>query len=235
MRALILPLLTVLLAIACAAAASAQPCCAPPVLGEVRIVEQTPGFSVDAAYPVPCAPAAARALRDRVTASINDFKQTDPEHDLTDFPHRYEMIVQPQTWTAARGRLLSVRLHTMVYTGGAHPNNWPETWVFDLADGRGLALADVFRDPDATLRALAPRVRDSLRAVLGDMSLDDMLLPGTEPTRENYADFVIDDDALTFFFAPYQVAPYAAGEQQVRLPLAELREWLAPSFIERLE
>ena len=235
MRALFLSLILSLLLLPAPTPARAQSRCSPAVLGLVHLGEETTGFIVDADYPVPCAPAAARLLRDHVAEGVRAFKETDPGHDLRLFPHRYEMFVRQQTWSVAHGRLLSVRLHTMVYTGGAHPNNWPGTWLFDMADGSALTMDDVFAAPRAALRALAPRVRAELRAALGQMALDDMLLPGSEPTPENYANFTMDDASLTFCFAPYQVGPYAAGEQQVRLPLADLREWLAPSFIERLE
>jgi len=174
-------------------------------------------------------------LRDHVTGELAGFKLDFPDHDLTEFPHKYEMIVQYKTRTAAHGRLISVKLHTMVYSGGAHPNNWPETWVFDLTDGHRLTLAYVFGNVNEALIAIAPGVRESLRASLGEMVLDDMLLPGTMPTQENFRDFIITDTGLTFFFAPYQVAPYAAGEQAVAVPWEQCRPFLAPSFAALLQ
>lgn len=228
MRSLSAALFLLLLLAGTASAGSAF--CAPGVLGEVRQVETTRAFRVDAAYPVPCAPKAARQLRDHVARTVREFKETDPEHDLSFFPHPYELIIQYETTAAAGGRLLSVRLHTMAYTGGAHPNNWPDTWVFDLADGRALTLDDLFPAPGGALRILAPYVRAELRAALDQMALDDMLLPGTEPMPDNYARFVLTDQGLTFLFAPYQVAPYAAGEQRVTIPMDRLAPLLRPSL-----
>jgi len=213
-----------------AAAGTDAAFCSPGVLGEIRQAETTRAFHVDVAYPVPCAPDAARTLRDHVADTVRDFKETDPEHDLAFFPHPYELIVQYETASAAHGRLLSVRLHTMAYTGGAHPNNWPDTWVFDLADGRALTLDDLFPARDGALRLLAPYVRTQLRNALDQMALDDMLLPGTEPTPDNYARFTLTGQGLTFLFPPYQVAPYAAGEQHVTIPMDRLAPLLRPSL-----
>jgi len=222
-------LLSLLLPLARTAGADAS-FCAPGVVGEVHQVEMTKAFHVDVAYPVPCSPEAAHTLRDHAASAVRAFKETDPEHDAPFFPHPYELIIQYETTAAAHGRLLSVRLHTMAYTGGAHPNNWPDAWVFDLADGRALTLDDVFPAPGGALRALTPYVRATLRATLDQMALDDMLLPGTEPTAENYARFLLTGQGLTFLFAPYQVAPYAAGEQRVTIPMDRLAPLLRPSL-----
>ncbi|WP_419785160.1 DUF3298 domain-containing protein [Pseudodesulfovibrio sp.] len=204
--------------------------CTPGKIGEVRQKENTKSFHVDVAYPVLCSEPATRLLRDHVADAVRDFKETDPEHDLAFFPHPYEMIVQYDTIPAAHGRLLAVSLITMVYTGGAHPNNWPDAWTFDLTDGHALTLDDIFPAPEGALQVLAPFVRARLRESLQDMVLDDMLLPGTEPTRENYAKYFLSDQGLTFLFGPYQVAPYAAGEQRVTIPMDRLMPLLRPTL-----
>ena len=204
--------------------------CSPAVLGDVHVREETAGFTIDLDYPVLCRADVTRTLRDHVCTALADFKLEFPEHDRSEFRHKYEMFVRYETWTAARGRLVSVRLHTMVYTGGAHPNNWPETWVFDMATGQRLGLEDVFADPVQALTDIAPLVRADLRRTLGRMALDDMLAPGTTPTAKNYEDFVLTDQGITFLFAPYQVAPYAAGEQAVALPYKKLAPLLSTKF-----
>ena len=226
MRLIATLLLTLLLPVA----ARGGSVCSPAVLGDVHVREDTAGFTIDLDYPVLCRADVTRALRDRVCNSLSDFKLEFPEHDRTQFRHKYEMFVRYETWTAAKGRLASVKLHTMVYTGGAHPNNWPETWVFDMATGQRLGLDDVFADPAEALAEIAPLVRADLRKTLGQMALDDMLDPGTTPTPDNYADFVLSDEGVTFLFAPYQVAPYAAGEQAVTLPYAGLAHLLTPAL-----
>ena len=41
---------------------------------------------------------------------------------------------------------------------------------------------------------------------------------GALPKPENYQTFVVGADSVTFIFQEYQVAPYAAGPQEVSLP-----------------
>ena len=55
---------------------------------------------------------------------------------------------------------------------------------------------------------------------------------GTGENPDNYASFVIDGDAIVFYFQAYQVAPYVAGMPSVRIPLADINVLLKPPFLE---
>lgn len=208
--------------------AFAQTVCAPVVLSSIDIQEETAGYSVDVEYPVLCQPEARRVIRDEVNRSMNAFKHEFPEHDLSEYPHKHELITDYAVWKAGQGRYASVKLQVMVYTGGAHPNHWPVTWVFDMTDGMVLCLPDVFVDVDAALGRIAPLVRGVLRDKLGQMAFPDMLDPGTAPESVNYQAFIFTEEGVAFFFAPYQVAPYAAGQQVVTIPWAQVNDLLVP-------
>jgi len=208
----------------------AGPPCSPPVLGAVTIAEQTPGFQVDAEYPVLCRTNPTRTVRDYVSGTIHEFKQTDPDHDLRHFPHPYELITRYAVWPVSGGRYVSVKLHVMVYTGGAHPNNWPMTWVFDMADGSGITLDRLFPNREAALAKVSPLCREVLSESLGGMLVPDMLDAGLVPTADNFSRFILTGEGVAFFFGPYQVAPYAAGEQVVTIPYENLDGFLAPDI-----
>lgn len=208
--------------------------CAPIVLGSIKIKENTAGYDIDVEYPVLCSPEATRTIRDFSTRELSDFKMDFPEHDLSEYPRRHEMITGYSAWPAAQGRYASIVIQIMVYTGGAHPNNWPVTWVFDLTDGQPLTLTDIFEDTASVLTTIAPMVRKVVQTELGEMYIEDMAESGTIPTKENYEDFIINDEGIVFFFAPYQVAPYAAGQQVVTIPWSQVDSFLKPIFRESL-
>jgi hypothetical protein len=208
----------------------AAPSCSPPVLGSVAIREQTPGFKVDAEYPVLCRAEPTRAVRDYVSGAVREFKMTDPAHDLRQFPHPYELLTRYAVWPAQDGRFVSVKLHVMAYTGGAHPNNWPMTWVFDMTDGREISLDHLFPDQEAALIKVSDLCREVLSRSLGGMLVPDMLDAGLRPEADNFRRFVLTDEGVAFFFGPYQVAPYAAGEQVVTIPYDSLGGFLAPDI-----
>ena len=51
-----------------------------------------------------------------------------------------------------------------------------------------------------------------LKVILGE----DIIAPeGADPKPENYNVFLVGKDKVTFIFNNYQVAPYAAGHQEV--------------------
>ncbi|MCJ2166214.1 MULTISPECIES: DUF3298 and DUF4163 domain-containing protein [unclassified Pseudodesulfovibrio] len=209
----------------------AGPPCAPLVLTSVTIREETTGFSVDTEYPVLCQTNANRTIRDWVSNRIFDLKKLDPGHDLTDFPHKYDMSIRYAVWSSPGQRYASVKLDVSVYSGGAHPNHWPMTWVFDLTNGRDLPLAALFPDTDPALEAVAAICRSVLPDSLGDMYVPEMLEAGTEPFFENYDRFILTTEGVSFFFPPYQVGPYAAGEQVVTIPYDNLSGHIASDIV----
>lgn len=222
-------LITILLLLG-PSAARAMPPCSPPVLGSTTIEERTAGFKVDAEYPVLCRAEPSLAIRDFVSNTLFGFKKVDPAHDLSRFPHPYELITRYAVWTEPGGRFVSVKLHVMVYTGGAHPNNWPMTWVFDMNDGTEITLDRLFPDIETALDKISAICRDVLSRSLGDMLVPDMLDQGVQPMEDNFKRFILTGEGVAFFFAPYQVAPYAAGEQVVTIPYADLGGLIAPDM-----
>ncbi|NJR12921.1 DUF3298 domain-containing protein [bacterium] len=89
-----------------------------------------------------------------------------------------------------------------------------------MAQERTLSLADLFQDGADPYALLAPLARADLTERLPDLA--DFVNPGTEPTAENFATWILASDVLILYFPPYQVAPYAAGPQTVTIPLADL-------------
>ena len=225
-----LTLLTLGLPLLGPSSAMAGPPCTPLVLTAITIREETTGFSVDAEYPVLCQGQANWTIRDFVSNTVFDLKKLDPGHDLTEFPHKYELHTRYAVWPSPGNRYASVKLDVAVYSGGAHANHWPMTWVFDLTDGHSLTLDELFTDTDAALADLAGVCRGVLPGPLGGMYVPEMVEAGTEPFFENYARFVLTSDGLALFFPPYQVAPFAAGEQVVTIPYAHLDALLRPEF-----
>ncbi|WP_207260425.1 DUF3298 and DUF4163 domain-containing protein [Desulfovibrio sp. Huiquan2017] len=223
-------LLTVLFLLLGASTLRAAPPCASPVLGAIDIRERTAGFKVDAEYPVLCQAEPSRTIRDFVSNTLFGFKKVDPDHDLSVFPHPYELITRYAVWATPGGRFVSVKLHVMVYTGGAHPNNWPMTWVFDMTDGGEISLNRLFPDSEAALARISAICREVLSRSLGDMLVPDMLDQGTQPVEDNFKRFILTDEGVAFFFAPYQTAPYAAGEQVVTIPFDRLGGLVAPDI-----
>ena len=125
--------------------------------------------------------------------------------------------------------VLSLKFTISDYTGGAHGNSYFQTYTFDVAQNHVLVLSDLFQPGADILGALAPVVQQDLAAQMGEFADLQWIQDGTS-SLDAYAWFVVTPDALVFFFAPYQVAAYAAGPQTVQIPLAQISGLLAPPF-----
>ncbi|SNR76098.1 Protein of unknown function [Humidesulfovibrio mexicanus] len=125
--------------------------------------------------------------------------------------------------------LLSFRFEEMRDTGGAHPNTIFASFVFDLRDQSRLRLADLFTDEAAALSVLSDLAQRRLT-----LALDGLLFAeGFAPKAENFTVFVLDGADIVFTFPPYQVASYAQGPQNLRVPLFHPR--LSPLLSPRLK
>lgn len=108
------------------------------------------------------------------------------------------------------------------YTGGAHPIPIVVTTLFDLTRGHAMKLGDMFRKGAPYLSTLSTLSRAYLAKQ--DLGSDaDWQKRGTEATEANFQAFYLDGQNLVVVFPPYQVAPYAAGVVEFKIPLANLR------------
>ena len=122
------------------------------------------------------------------------------------------------------GHLLSVRLLSYEYSGGAHGSFGSEVRSFDLRTGRALRFDDIFR-PEAR-QQLLPLLDRGVRHTLG--------LSATEPLREQLLvdkihvtpNVCLTPGGVLFVYPPYDIAAYALGEVTVFLPLATVRPLL---------
>jgi len=211
---------------------------AAPETGDV-ISMSTSHYGIHARVPVlagdePAIAKANAAVRARVQAIVDDFAADHRELAAA------EAGVAPlgQPWSLEidystpyrTDKLAAFRLSGYEYRGGAHGMPIIETLLIDLADGRLLTPADLFRSDSDWLQVLSERSRVALkdRDLLGpDL---DWLNRGTAPDVENFQLLMPGPDGLTVIFPPYQVAPYAAGPQEVVVPWDELTGLLSPGL-----
>jgi len=128
------------------------------------------------------------------------------------------------TVSSASPRSLTVTYEVWSYAGGVHGNNDIITLSYDLERGQRLFLEDLFTSVDTALERLESYCSQALRATLGENLDEEMLKSGTAPELVNYAGFSLFPAGLRIHFQPYQVAPFAAGAQQVDVPLEAVQD-----------
>lgn len=117
-------------------------------------------------------------------------------------------------------KVLSIRVYEDEYMGGAHPNYGVRTLNFDTATGAALELSDIIADLDRLVYTLADKLESKYPFIETD-GLTEQL------QAYNPGDYTwtLDGRGITFWFSPYEIAPYAAGLMSVTITFAE---W--PSF-----
>jgi hypothetical protein len=180
----------------------------------VILREEEETYSIDAEYPHTGLPIDA-AIQDAVEGTAADIRRLAEDQPPGTFgiPGPYILDAGIASLYVSPG-VVSVRLHIYTYTGGAHGNGIIYGFNAVPSDGRELALHDALSMIDLSLAEVAEKVVEELESKLDGAFFSEGALP--EPG--NYQTFVVGPDQVTFVFQSYQVAPYAAGPQEVSFP-----------------
>lgn len=211
--------------------------------GDYVYTEGDKYYSIEAHYPAKTALAGAadalarRSIELGVLAEVQGFQQILAQSLTTEEKARldesggaaYAFVAQYQEFPSAHYDSFLYLLYQD--TGGAHPNGYFKTFVFDQR-GEPVALGDLFAAGSDYLGRLAEAatasVRQQLSERLGSDAAASMFTDGLTPTLQNFQNFTLDDEALHIYFPPYQVAAYAAGTFDVAIPLSSLVDILRP-------
>lgn len=153
------------------------------------------------------------ALKNVALQSQSNFKKGKPDKGEEYY------LESGYTIEFANDNLVSVEFGEESFTGGAHPNHSSQTINFDLKNNKPIKLGDLFKPNSKYLQKLSQLSKEGL----GDnLQFEE----GIAPLAKNFSDFLITKKGLLILFDEYQVAPYAAGPQQVLINYPELKEFL---------
>ncbi len=161
---------------------------------------------------------------------IKEFAKQDFKVELPGSFNNWSLFMSYKLYTYSPA-VLSIRFDLSEYTGGAHPNLIYQTFTFETRSGKELALEDVLSSKADTWKQVFALVQADLLKQQGADADAKWIADGTGLKPENYRAFAVTAEGLKFFFAPYQVAPYAAGGFEVTLPWASLKGLLKAPFV----
>jgi hypothetical protein len=181
------------------------------------ISDENQYYTIDVTYPV---------TKD---VAINDKFKAFVEDQIAQFKEDTAWVLDPAIESAAEATLsLTIDYREersthadnyiftiSTYTGGAHGLQITKTFAFD-AVGTSIMQGDLFANPDTGLKAVATFVQKEIEKK--KISDAEWIKDGAGATPDNYQSFIISDAGVTFIFDPYQVAPYAAGTQNILVP-----------------
>jgi uncharacterized protein YecT (DUF1311 family) len=223
--------------IAAAAAALLLPIAAsaaglPVAKKVVRIKNADAEISVS--YPLTGNKAIDATIKDYANASVAEFRGDASAHQRGERPYAFET-----TYDIARndGKMFAVIFSIYTDMNGAHPNGDYKTFNFTLPGGEQVFLPEIVDGQpglDRVSKLAIARLKHDIGTGENAMSDADWIDRGAGPFADSFKNFVWLPDRLRILFPAYQVAAYAAGPQEVSIPLAQLKgvirsDWRAPA------
>lgn len=222
------------------------------------IEEKTDFYSISARYPEEAHDqggamrhfvegiVAARREEWKVGGEIQQLeRELTAEYPDRPLPH-YELTIRYEKYAAPALGFVTYAFEHYEYTGGAHGGTYLTTFSFGPS---GLvSIESLINFNDGNDIALTRLLADRLRAELGDMADERMLMQGlglaylrpdgsfdSEACQcdgfffpSNFQSFIVTDDGLRFVMQQYQVAPYAVGMPATTLTWTELAPYREP-------
>jgi hypothetical protein len=200
---------------------------APVSAEKNRIVENTKTYKINVFFPEIKKAGIDDTIKKFVQDTINSFKSLPSEQTIS---HQWEntLYIDYQIYRSG-SRNVSFKFEVYIFTGGAHGITSIKTFTFDMPTQKEIYLTDLFKKDCKPFEVIYPLVKKRLEEKLNGTF---WIEQGTGKEKENYKHFVLSDRAVIFFFQQYQVAPYAMGIQEVKIPLTELKnitgQYLSP-------
>lgn len=168
-----------------------------------------------------------RRINARMDGIISDIEKDFDQNVADSVPEldfKSTLSVKPQILRNDQ-RVVSIRLDVGWYiSGAAHPNAFTVVLNYDLANGREIALGDLFQNSSDYLARVATKATEKLKEKFQQENIpfEEDAAAGSAAKAENYRNFLLKKDELVVIFDPYQVGPWAIGIQEVSIPFSEL-------------
>ena len=148
--------------------------------------------------------------------------QNDYQPEISWFPYFYQLIYSP---TRIDHGVLSLFGTRNSYSGAMHGSLSCVSANYDLATGDVLTLGSIMHEnatKDAFITLIIEKLTESADTLGLFSGYEDGVRSRLGGDENLYEDFYFTDSGLSFFFAPYEIAPYSAGVITVEIPYQDL-------------
>ena len=125
------------------------------------------------------------------------------------------------TWQEV-GCLVSIGYDSYAYTGGAHPNTYYSSYIFDLERGTFIDPTEIADDPELLRGTVIDLIVDEIDGM--DENIQTGLFEDYINTVSLWNTYSVrlEESAMTVTFSTYALGPYALGSLSFSLPYSEL-------------
>jgi hypothetical protein len=120
----------------------------------------------------------------------------------------------------AKKNILSITVIYDLYTGGAHGLEIQRGYTFNLKTGDIITLKELFHKGFDYDKVIKSSILEDIRKNPGDYFPIDTTSIQNVPWDER---FYLEEDNLVIHFGAYEIAPYAAGLPEFRIPFSKLK------------
>lgn len=189
-------------------------------VSDKAIARKSKSLEVDVHYPVTGRPVIDTLLADYAHARVNEVSPEDAASDPSGNAYSVHLAYRV---TRNDDKFFTVFFTGDEYTGGAHPMHFEESFVFLMPNGARVFLPELVDGARAMSSLSNLAVTDLTKRLLAKpddaMTTAAWIKTGTTPAQLAQIAFEWNPDALVLHFGEYAVAPYAAGPQDVRIPM----------------
>ncbi len=205
---------------------------------ETKNIHDTSAKYIDITATYPTTGVGAGIIESQIRSQIETFKKDNDFSSLSDDELEYQGFTIDRQYVlnidysnSHNDKLLTHRLDSYSFTGGAHGGNNVETYTFD-STGQQVNISDLFINPNTGLKNISSKVIAKIKSDPNytEAISSEWFTDGTIPTAENYATFMINSVDIKIIFQQYQIAPYAYGNIEVSIPLSEIINDIKPEY-----
>lgn len=154
----------------------------------------------------------AAGFRQEVASTLEEYVN---DAQIYGYPvHNYQAVSRVQE-SVCSDRFLSLYIDYYSYTGGAHGFTDRRAYNIDLTTGQELRLSDLFAPEYDYASIINEMINKQIQASAEVFFDGEMGFQGIDPNQPYY----IEKGNLVIYFGLYEIAPYAAGIQEFRIPL----------------
>lgn len=107
--------------------------------------------------------------------------------------------------------------NSYVYTGGAHGLGTTIGFVYDIRNAMPVTLTEIFDEESL------PLVLEFIKSYIDDLDKDNVYWDELITVSEN---FTVDSEGITWYYNPYEIAPYYIGITTVPVPFDKLEPYI---------
>jgi len=138
------------------------------------------------------------------------------------------------TTAMVMGDLISLKMEGYGYAGGAHPNVWTSSDLFDLRQGVYIDPVEVADDPELFRATVTDQLLDRIAGLDEEIRLG--YFTGYEDVVARWNEYcaAFTEEGLEITFSTYELGPYALGPQVFLLSYEDLTDALGENGTVRL-